>query len=112
VRQNRDSALGILIQKPQDKLVDQRRFSRAARPGEADDFRICDLRFEIRDFDTLRSALGVQLWRKLSIMIPTPTDAATAINYQYGAANTTRAFGFVSTVIPPMIGRVGIEFKF
>ena len=42
----------------------------------------------------------------------TNTDAATAVNYQYGAPNTSRAFGFVSSVIPPMIGRVGVEFKF
>jgi len=42
----------------------------------------------------------------------TNTDAATAVNYQYGALGTSRAFGFVSSVIPPMIGRLGVEFKF
>jgi hypothetical protein len=40
------------------------------------------------------------------------SDVATTVNYQYGALGTPRQFGFVSTVIPPMIGRVGIEFKF
>jgi hypothetical protein len=40
------------------------------------------------------------------------SDVATTINYQYGAIGTPREFGFVSAVIPPMIGRVGIEFKF
>jgi len=42
----------------------------------------------------------------------TNTAAATSVNYQYGAIGTSREFGFVSTVIPPMIGRVGLEFKF
>ena len=42
----------------------------------------------------------------------TNSNAATSVNYQYGAVNTSRQFGFVSTVIPPMIGRVGVEFKF
>jgi hypothetical protein len=42
----------------------------------------------------------------------TNTAAATSVNYQYGAVGTSREFGFVSTVIPPMIGRVGLEFKF
>jgi hypothetical protein len=42
----------------------------------------------------------------------TNTAAATSVNYQYGAVGTSRQFGFVSTVIPPMIGRVGLEFKF
>ena len=42
----------------------------------------------------------------------TNTDAATAVNYQYGALGTSRGFGFVSSVIPPMIGRLGVEFKF
>ena len=59
MRQNRDPALRISIQKPQDKFVDQRCFSRAARPGETDDGRVCDLRFGICDFDTLRSPLRV-----------------------------------------------------
>jgi outer membrane receptor protein involved in Fe transport len=40
------------------------------------------------------------------------TDVALATNYQYGAIGTAREFGYVSTVIPPRIGRVGIEFKF
>jgi hypothetical protein len=42
----------------------------------------------------------------------TNTNAATSVNYQYGAVGTSREFGFVSTVIPPMIGRIGFEFKF
>ena len=42
----------------------------------------------------------------------TNTNSSIATNYQYGAVGTAREFGFVSTVIPPMIGRVGIEFKF
>jgi len=42
----------------------------------------------------------------------TNSDAALAVNYQYGAAGTTRQFGYVSSVIPPMIGRLGVEFKF
>jgi hypothetical protein len=40
------------------------------------------------------------------------SDSATTVNYQYGALNTSRQFGYISTVIPPMIGRVGVEFKF
>ncbi|HEV2984066.1 MAG TPA: TonB-dependent receptor, partial [Vicinamibacterales bacterium] len=42
----------------------------------------------------------------------TNTDASLATNFQYGAAGTAKEFGFVSSVIPPMIGRVGLEFKF
>ena len=42
----------------------------------------------------------------------TNTDASLGTNYQYGAIGTAREFGYVSTVIPPMIGRVGVEFKF
>ncbi|HJZ76960.1 MAG TPA: TonB-dependent receptor [Vicinamibacterales bacterium] len=42
----------------------------------------------------------------------TNSDAALAVNYQYGAVGTTRQFGYVSSVIPPMIGRLGVEFKF
>jgi len=40
------------------------------------------------------------------------TDVTLATNYQFGAVGTAREFGYVSTVIPPRIGRVGIEFKF
>src|SRR5260370_42560169 len=46
VPQNRDSALWIVIQKPQHELVDQRRLSRAARPGENNYFR-CSM-FDVR----------------------------------------------------------------
>jgi len=42
----------------------------------------------------------------------TNTNAATSVNYQYGAVGTSREFGFVNSVIPPMIGRVGLQFKF
>ncbi|HJZ73102.1 MAG TPA: hypothetical protein VKE51_15260 [Vicinamibacterales bacterium] len=42
----------------------------------------------------------------------TNIDAATTVNYQYGAPGTSRAFGYISAVIPPMIGRLGVEFKF
>ena len=37
MRQNRDSPLWILIQETQYQFIDQRRFSRAAWPGETDD---------------------------------------------------------------------------
>ena len=40
------------------------------------------------------------------------SSVGTSINYQYGAVGTAREFGFVSTVVPPMIGRIGFEFKF
>jgi hypothetical protein len=40
------------------------------------------------------------------------SDAATTVNYQYGATGTSRQFGYISAVIPPMIGRLGVEFKF
>ena len=42
----------------------------------------------------------------------TNTNSSISTNYQYGAVGTAREFGYVSTVIPPMIGRVGLEFKF
>jgi hypothetical protein len=42
----------------------------------------------------------------------TNTNSSIATNYQYGAVGTSREFGFVSAVIPPRIGRVGLEFKF
>ena len=38
MRQNRDPPFWILIQKTQHQLIDQRRFSRAAWPGETNDF--------------------------------------------------------------------------
>jgi len=57
------------MEEPQDELVNQRRFSRATRPRETDDFRICDLRFAIRDFDALRSAFGV---RRSTFSFPNP----------------------------------------
>ena len=42
----------------------------------------------------------------------TNANEATSVNYQYGAVGTSRQFGYVTTVIPPMIGRIGFEFKF
>jgi hypothetical protein len=42
----------------------------------------------------------------------TNTDASLATNYQFGAVGTAKEFGYVSTVIPPRIGRIGVEFKF
>jgi hypothetical protein len=53
-----------------------------------------------------RLAATIELFNALN------SDVATTINYQYGAIGTAREFGFVSAVIPPMIGRVGVEFKF
>ena len=61
MRQNRDSALWIAVEKPQDELVDQCGLSRTARTGETDYPRICVLRFAICDFGVLRLALHV--WR-------------------------------------------------
>jgi len=48
----------------------------------------------------------------LEVFNLTNTDVSLATNYQYGAVGTAREFGYVSTVIPPRIGRLGIEFKF
>ena len=55
VRQNRDAPLGISIEKPENEFINQRCFSRAARPGETDDPWNCDLRFAICDCDVLHS---------------------------------------------------------
>jgi hypothetical protein len=67
---------------------------------------------DLRGAKTFKVSGDKRFVATIELFNATNSDAATAINYQYGAANTTRAFGFVSTVIPPMIGRVGIEFKF
>ena len=48
----------------------------------------------------------------LEVFNLTNTDVSLATNYQYGAVGTAREFGYVSTVIPPRIGRLGMEFKF
>jgi outer membrane receptor protein involved in Fe transport len=53
-----------------------------------------------------RFAVTVEMFNLLN------TDVALTTNYQYGAIGTAREFGYVSTVIPPRIGRVGLEFKF
>jgi hypothetical protein len=42
----------------------------------------------------------------------TNVNSSVSTNYQYGAVATSREFGYISTVIPPRIGRVGVEFKF
>src|SRR5512132_3413286 len=57
------------MQEPQDQFVNQRCLSRAARPGETDDPRICDLRLATCDFDLLHSALSV---RRSTFSVPNP----------------------------------------
>jgi hypothetical protein len=39
-------------------------------------------------------------------------NAGTTINYVQGAVGTSKQFGFASVVNPPMIGRLGLQFKF
>jgi hypothetical protein len=55
---------------------------------------------------------GKRLVATMELFNLTNTASSIATNWQYGAVGTSRQFGYVSDVIPPRIGRVGVEFKF
>jgi hypothetical protein len=67
---------------------------------------------DVRGAKDVRMSGNKKLVATVELFNVTNSNAATSVNYQYGAVGTSREFGFVSTVIPPMIGRVGLQFKF
>jgi len=67
---------------------------------------------DLRGAKTVKVGGDRRVVATIELFNATNSNAATSVNYQYGTVGTARQFGFVSAVIPPMIGRVGLEFKF